>query len=254
MHSTFTLSATDGCAVHCQRWDVDEPKAIVQIIHGGAEHAGRYERLATELIKHNYAVYAEDHRGHGHTGLQNGSLGDMGQANAFDRVCSDCVMLSDHIRQHHFGKPIILLGHSLGSLITQKILLSDSQKYTAAILSGSPDILTVASASELVDAEAASLGRDQVSDTLESGIVEGFNAAFPDARTSSDWLSRDSDEVQKYLNDPLCGYALCTGAWQDLIAAMRITAEREAISSVRFDLPIYILSGGDDPVNSGWTA
>ncbi|MGI9285731.1 MAG: lysophospholipase [Pseudomonadales bacterium] len=252
MNTTFTLTAADQCAIHCHKWTADAPKAVVQIIHGGAEHAGRYAALADRLCSNRYSVYAEDHRGHGVTGQLNSKLGDMGEPNAFDRVCDDVCLLTNTIREENPGLPVILLGHSLGSLVTQKLLLNHSHDYSAAILSGSPDILSVAAGSGLVDAEAERLGRGKISDALEAGIVEGFNAAFPDATTPSDWLSRDPDQVQRYVNDPLCGYPLCVGVWQDLIAAMLVTAERDAVAAVRVDLPIYIFSGEADPAHNNW--
>ena len=252
---TFIFSAPDDQQIHCHRWLVSEPKAIVQIVHGGAEHGGRYGALAKALNQQGYVVYAEDHRGHGRTGEINGKLGDMGEANAFERVCDDVLALGKRAQTENPGIPLIILGHSLGSLITQRILLQHSDLYTAAVLSGSPDIVNMAAAAELVHAEVDRVGRSEVSDTLEAGIVEGFAAAFPDASTPADWLSRDPHQIQLYMQDPWCGYPLCAGVWQDLIAAMLVTAEVSAVAAaLRKDLPIYILSGSDDPVHNNWAA
>ena len=252
---TFVFSAPDDQQIYCHRWPVTQPKAIVQIVHGGAEHGGRYARLAAALNERGYAVYAEDHRGHGRTGEINGRLGDMGEANAFERVCDDVLALGKRAQIENPDVPLVILGHSLGSLITQRLLLHHSDLYTAAVLSGSPDILNVAGAAELVHAEVDRVGRDQVSEVLESGIVEGFAAAFPDATNPHAWLSRDDDEIRRYEQDPWCGYALCAGAWQDLISAMVVTTELAAVAAgVRKALPIYMLSGSDDPVHNGWQA
>ena len=252
---TFIFSAPDDQQIYCHRWPVKKPRAIVQIVHGGAEHGGRYARLAAALNEQGYTVYAEDHRGHGRTGEINGKLGDMGEANAFERACDDVVALGKRAQIENPDVPLVILGHSLGSLITQRILLHHSDLYTAAVLSGSPDILNVAGAAELVHAEVDRVGRDQVSEVLESGIVEGFAAAFPDATNPHAWLSRDEDEISQYEQDPWCGFALCAGAWQDLISAMVVTSEVSAVAAgVRKNLPVYIFSGSDDPVHSGWQA
>ena len=252
---TFIFSAPDDQQIYCHRWPVAEPRALVQIVHGGAEHGGRYARLAAALNAQGYAVYAEDHRGHGRTGEINGKLGDMGEANAFERVCDDVLALSRRALIENPGVPLVILGHSLGSLIAQRILLHHSDVYAAAVLSGSPDILNVAAAAELVHAEVDRVGRDQVSEVLESGIVEGFAAAFPETTNPHAWLSRDNEEIRRYAQDPWCGFALCAGAWQDLISSMVVTAEVSAVAAgVRKALPIYLLSGSDDPVHNAWQA
>jgi alpha-beta hydrolase superfamily lysophospholipase len=252
---TFIFTAPDDQQIFCYRWPVAQPRGTVQIVHGGAEHAGRYAPLAAELNRQGYAVYAEDHRGHGRTGEINTRLGDMGKANAFERTCDDAIALGKRALTECPDVPLVILGHSLGSLITQRILLQHADHYAAAVLSGSPDIVGVAAGAELVHAEAVRVGRDQVSDALEAAIVAGFANAIPGAVTSHDWLSRDAQQVQLYAQDPRCGFSLCTGAWQDLIAAMLVTSELPALeAALRRDLPIYILSGTDDPVHGNWAA
>lgn len=252
---TFIFTAPDDTQIHCHRWPVEKPSAIVQIVHGGAEHAGRYNSLARALNRQGYTVYAEDHRGHGRTGEINTKLGDMGEANAFERVCDDVLSLGRRATTENPGVPLVIIGHSLGSLITQRILLQHSEEYAAAVLSGSPDIMGIAAGAELVHAEVDRVGRDQVSEVLDAATVENFAAAIPDAESPYDWLSRDREQVKLYADDPWCGYALCTGVWQDLIADMLVTTEVSAVAAaLRKDLPIYILSGSDDPVHADWTA
>ena len=252
---TFIFTAPDDTQIYCHRWQVETPRAIAQIVHGGAEHAGRYDALARALNEQGYAVYAEDHRGHGRTGETNTRLGDMGEANAFERVCDDVLSLGRRAKTENPDIPLVIIGHSLGSLITQRILLQHSEEYSAAVLSGSPDITGIAAGAALVHAEVDRVGRDQVSKVLDAATVENFAAAVPDAKTPFDWLSRDEQQVQLYAEDPWCGYALCTGVWQDLIAAMLVTTEVSAVAAaLRTDLPIYILSGGEDPVHDNWTA
>ena len=252
---TFIFSAADDTQVHCHRWPLEKPTAIVQIVHGGAEHAGRYQGLAQALNARGYAVYAEDHRGHGRTGEINTSLGDMGAANAFERVCDDVLALGRRAKTEYPDIPLIILGHSLGSLIVQRILLQHSHEYAAAVLSGSPDITGIAAGAKLVHAEVDRVGRGQVSDALEAAAVGTLAAAIPNAETPYDWLSRDRQQVQLHADDPWCGYALCAGVWQDLIAAMLVTTEVSAVAAtLRRDMPVYIVSGSDDPAHGNWAA
>ena len=251
----FIFSAPDDHQVFCRRWPVGSPRAVVQLVHGGAEHSGRYEALAERLNDAGYAVYAEDHRGHGRTGEINTRLGDMGAANAFERVCNDVLALGSRASVEYPGIPLVLLGHSLGSLIAQRIVLRPDQPYHAVVLSGSPDILQVAQGADLVHAEVNRVGRHEVSEILEAGIVEGFAAAFPDAESPHAWLSRDDEQLRLYEQDRFCGFPLSTGAWQDLISAMLVTTELPALAAgLRKDLPVYVLSGTADPVHNDWTA
>jgi alpha-beta hydrolase superfamily lysophospholipase len=252
---TFIFTAPDDQQIFCHRWPVEKPTAIVQIVHGGAEHAGRYHALAGALNERGYAVYAEDHRGHGRTGEINTKLGDMGEANAFERVCDDVLALGRRAKTENPDLPLVIIGHSLGSLITQRILLQHSEEYAAAVLSGSPDITGIAAGAELVHHEVERVGRDQVSEVLDAATVENFAAAIPDNKTPYDWLSRDEEQVKLYSEDPWCGYALCAGVWQDLIAAMLVTTELPAVAAtLRRNLPVYIVSGSDDPVHDKWRA
>lgn len=251
---TFDFPGAQGTPVVGYHWPTSDPRGIVQLVHGGAEHAGRYDEMAQALNGVGISVYAEDHRGHGLTAQQHGRPGDTGPANSFVNICEDVMTLSRLARGQYPDLPLFLFGHSLGSLITQRILLSHSDLYQGVILSGSPDINTVAAARELVAAEAERVGRNGVSDVLEEAIISTFANAIPDARTSQDWLSRDPAEVQRYLDDPLCGFPLCTGAWLDLIDAMLCTADRSGVQTVRTDLPAYIFSGSADPVHNNWEA
>ena len=252
---TFIFTAPDDQQIFCHRWPVGDPRGIVQLVHGGAEHAGRYQTLAIALNERGYTVYAEDHRGHGRTGEINTKLGDMGEANAFERVCDDVLALGRRAKTENPELPLIIIGHSLGSLITQRLLLQHSDEYAAAVLSGSPDITAIAAGAELVHDEVERVGRDQVSEVLDAATVDNFASAIADSKTPFDWLSRDEEQVRLYAEDPWCGYALCAGVWQDLIAAMLVTTEVPAVSAtLRRDLPIYILSGSDDPVHDEWRA
>jgi alpha-beta hydrolase superfamily lysophospholipase len=255
MNSTnFTLDRQDGAAVYCYAWVPDSVRGIVQIVHGGAEHAGRYARLAEALTARDFAVYAEDHRGHGRTAPDASSLGDMGPANGLDRVCYDVLALSQHAREAHPGVPLVILGHSIGSLITQRVLIANGGDYDGAVLSGSPSIGVLLDADDAVDELVNTLGRDAPGDELQMQMFASFLETLGDIRTPFDWLSRDEAEVDKYIDDALCGFALRIGAWRDIIDAARLTVNDEAVANVPNDLPIYVFSGDADPVHNGGEA
>jgi len=251
---TFHLNAEDGTTVFCYRWLTDEVKAVVQVVHGGAEHAGRYARLAEQLTNVGYAVYAADNRGHGRTAPDAESLGDMGPANGLVNVCEDVIALSGHIRAEHPGAPLVILGHSIGSLITQRVLIENGSAYVGAVLSGTPSVDVLINAQPLVDEGLQTVGRDGPGDELQMQIFSSFLDGLGEFRTPFDWLSRDDAEVDKYIADPLCGFALRIGAWQDIIEAAALTVDEDAVNNVPNDLPVYLFSGEADPVHDNKTA
>ena len=228
----FTLAAADGASPIAYRsLPAGEVKAVVQIAHGMAEHMPRYRRLAEALNAAGYAVYGGDHRGHGASAGVHG-LGDFGEA-GFQAVVDDMAALSALAKAEHPGKPLVLLGHSMGSFAAQLYLLQYADNLDALVLSGT-------AAMDALLAEIMASG--------SSGSLESFNAAFEPARTPFDWLSRDPAEVDAYIADPLCGFALTERSTQSMFA-LGVGARTDArLGNVRKSLPVYIISGEVDPV------
>src|SRR6185312_6700897 len=149
----FTFKAEDGKALHVHRWLPDEGvrrKAIVHVAHGMAEHGARYARLAEALTAAGYAVYADDHRGHGKTAASPDELGWMG-ANGFQRSVQDIEQLLVFEKAENPGLPAVLFAHSMGSYFAQAFLVEAGSSIKAAVFSGTsgkPNLL--ASAGRLV--------------------------------------------------------------------------------------------------------
>jgi len=232
--AAFRIQAFDGISLAAWRWPAVRPRAILQIAHGMGEHALRYAPLAAKLVAAGYAVYANDHRGHGATAPNAGSLGDFGPA-GFDGVVDDLGIVMAAAREEHPGLPVILLGHSMGSFAAQYFALDRSTEIDGLVLSGS-------SALDMLAAEMADLSAVK--------LDEAFNAPFQPARTPFDWLSRDNAEVDKYIADKLCGFTVNPAGLASIFAG---AARTIAPASVRSGLPILVLSGEDDPLNAKLT-
>ena len=180
-----TFIDDQGIEITFYEWPVAHPKAVVQIVHGLGEHARRYDHVAEHFNRAGYSVYADDHRGHGETGLRmrangdikrQGNLGPGGMAAVFAGVRS----LSHIILGENPEEPIILFGHSWGSMIAQRLFNNFSDEYDGLILGGST--------------------------LLVPGILpsSGFNkrwANLPDA-TGGEWLSRDHEVGRAFREDP----------------------------------------------------
>ena len=251
--SDFTHQASDGKALFVHRFLPDEGtkvKAVVHISHGMAEHAARYARVAEALTAAGYAVYANDHRGHGKT-ASTGELGFFAKEHGFARVVADLAELVAHEKKEHPGLPLVLFGHSMGSYMVQQFLFDHGSELAGAVLSGSagkPNLL--ASAGRLVArAERLRAGERGTSKLLGDLSFGAFNKQFAPTRTAFDWLSRDAAEVDKYVADPLCGFDVTTTLWVDVLDALGANADPKSQARIPKALPIYVFSGSEDPVS-----
>jgi len=233
--TTFAFVTPDGVEVAGWRWDADRPpRAVVQIAHGLGEHALRYRPVAEELVAHGYVVYANDHRGHGRTAggpERYGQLGPAGWAGLVD----DLATVTATARRDHPGLPLVLVGHSMGSMALQGYLLDRSADIDAAVLSGTT----------AVDVVAALI------DTSQPADLTMFNAAFEPARTPFDWLSRDPAQVDAYVADPACGFGLEVSANAEMLGAGTELSDPARLAAIRATLPIYLFSGEADPLAGG---
>ena len=236
-----TFTDPDGVDVYVRTWPLEDAKAHVVIAHGMSEHIGRYDRFARALNDAGYSVSGLDHRGHGRTGDVTGK-GKVGPG-AADALIEDL-----HQVVEDAPRPVVLFGHSMGSMIGQAYLTRHGDAIDACVLSGCPGVLE---GSEEIAAglkEAAEGGMADEPADLLSANNEGF-----EGRTSYDWLSRDPAEVDKYVADPYCGsnnpmtYAFLAG----LFAQAAPSTSPEAIANIPTDLPVLFITGSRDPVAGG---
>lgn len=246
----FTYRTTDGLDVHVHAWPVDGPRGIVQIAHGMAEHGARYAPLARALNAAGISVFAQDHRGHGKTLRPGGPPGHLADENGWNRAVADLHGINRAIAHRHPEAPIVVLGHSMGSFMVQQLMYQHPGDMVAAVLSGSngkPPPIAQAGR-PVARAERRRLGGRAVSPLLHRLSFEGFNDRFEPARTEFDWLSRDPEQVDAYVADPLCGFAVTTQTWVDLLDGLDALAQPRNLRRIPRDLPVLLFSGSDDPV------
>lgn len=252
--SAFTierLERDDGTSLAVYSWP--EPKrpikALVQIVHGLAEHAGRYDRLAGALTDAGYVVYGSDHRGHGLTARSPSELGHFADRDGFDRVVEDVYALHRHLVASRPGMGCVMLAHSFGSFVLQRYLGMHGDSLQGAVLSGttSGGVPLVRAGLAAAHLERFRMGPRNRSKLLQWLTFGGYNLAFRPTKTAFDWLSRDATEVAKYMADPLCGFAMTTQAWCDLLGGMLGNEADSLRARIPKQLPIYIMSGALDP-------
>ncbi|WP_030612587.1 alpha/beta fold hydrolase [Streptomyces sclerotialus] len=247
--------APDGTRVATYTWlpGTGHPRALVQIAHGAAEHARRYDRFARFLTAHGYGVLASDHRGHGATAASTGGRGVVGE-DAWRRTVDDLKAIGDTARGLHPGVPLVLLGHSMGSMLARDYAQEYADGLAGLILSGTFRTLPgaeIEGAIEALEAEAARQGRTALSDFIPR-LFSSFNDPYPH-RTGFEWLSRDEAEVDAYVADEHCGFPFCTGLALDWVRAVRKVNDPANLARTPRDLPVHLAVGDQDPCNQRMT-
>ena len=217
-----------GVEITFFEWPVANPRGVVQILHGLGEHARRYDHVAEALNRAGYSVYADDHRGHGETGFEmqskgqikrQGNLGPGGMKATFDAVHA----LSLKIRSECSDKPLILLGHSWGSMIAQRLYNRHASDYQGLVLSGST--------------------------LLVPGILptSGFNKKWASEVGSNgfEWLSRDKSVGEKFAADPKNFPETAIQVFGAVNAARLLGVPRKSIPA---STPVLLIAGSDDPL------
>lgn len=219
----FRFRGADGKEIQGYRWRASaSPKAALVVAHGAAEHAGRYKAPLTPMIEAGYAIYAQDHRGHGLTETDQSQLGRLDAP----AVISDLALLTRRAREENPNVPVIYLGHSLGSMLGQGYVLDHHRLIDGFVLSGTLDMIT---AFTNPNPPAAPFGDK--------------------TRENFAWLSRDMAEVDKYIADPLCGFALAPETLPSFMPIAARAGDLNEVKKLPADLPIYLFVGDQDPIN-----
>lgn len=229
--------------------DGGQPKASVLIVHGMGESSERYLRFASGLTDSLYAGVAYDLRGHGRTARSVDELGNMGNG-GFETAYKDLQCIASEMKRSNPELPIFLFAHSMGSMLAKGALYRDPSLFQAVILSGTtgPPRALLHLGKQIVKREIKRHGHLYQSAVLEKLSFGSYNRPFRPNRTGYDWLSRDRDEVDHYVADPLCGKILCAGSFYTMLLWILETHTPENLVKIPKDLPILVISGDRDPV------
>ena len=254
-YKEYKLKMRDGKEIYLYKWNVEEgvaPKGVVQLIHGMAEYGSRYDRFAKELVSDGYIVYADDHRGHGKSADSMSDLGYISDNDGFHTMVHDQNEINKFIKSENEGLPVYIFGHSMGSFISQRYMELYGNTVDGVILSGTGGKPNATMSfgiflSKMIMAMKGRKGSGALMDKIGFG---NYNDKYETKRTKFDWLSRDEEEVDKYILDPYCGALFPISFFYDFLRGMKSIHKSENLNGIPKNLPIQIFSGDMDPVGN----
>ncbi|MGM0877200.1 MAG: alpha/beta hydrolase [Bacillota bacterium] len=254
MKEEMWLSMSDRNELFLNKW-YDEnvkPRAIVQLSHGMAEHIERYHDFANSLVSKGIFVYGNDQRGHGKTGEKSELLGFFADFNGFERVVEDLREINGFIHKQYPDTPVFIMGHSMGSFLVRRFVQRFHGVVDGVIISGTggnPGLMGRIG-KRLAKSQIRKLGSRTESPLMKKLTFGSYNKKFTDVETEYDWLTRDRTEVQKYIEDPYCGYIATAGFYYDLLTGLEIIHKNNEVKKINKNLPFFFLSGELDPVGN----
>lgn len=247
----YFQSSTGRTSIHALKCVPDgKPRAVVQIAHGIAEHTDRYRPFMEFLADNGFVAAGNDHLGHGKSIRVPKEQGFFAEKDGWWRVVDDMDKLHGIMSKEYPELPYVLFGHSMGSFLTRTYLIKHPDRYDAVILSGtghqSPALVLGGNAAASVMAKLnGAMGDGAKLDSLAFGT---YLSKIENPRTKFDWLSRDTEQVDKYIDDPLCGFVGKIGLYRDMMQGIKFITSEKNIAQMNKEKPVYFMSGDSDPV------
>lgn len=252
VRNEFTFPSADGKTdIHAVEWLPEEtPRAVLQISHGVAEYILRYEPLAEYLTARGIAAAGHDHLGHGGSVAPGGARLYFGPKGSWNWVVDDIYTRYGLLKKRFPDIPLFLLGHSMGSFLARTYLIRYPGTVDGAILMGtgqmSPALISGGRA--VAALERRKVGEDQCSPLVDKLAFGAYNKRFAPNRTGFDWLSLDTENVDRYIADPLCGGSASIGLFREMLGGLRFISRPENLKKMNANTPVLFISGGMDPV------
>lgn len=246
----FFTSSVGNCEIHAVSWKPKgkKVKAVFQMAHGMAEHLERYEQFAVFMAENGYAVYMNDHIGHGKSINFRYPLGYFGMKNTQGEVfVKDCKLLMDIAMAENPGVPVVFFGHSMGSLVARKFTMYYGDKLTGSVFCGTVGPNPASPIAEKIcDVLAKYVGIVADGKLVDSLAFGTYNKRTQN-RTKFDWLTTDKSIVDKYIADPLCGFYFSNRGYKDMLSLLTFVNSNACAEMMPRDRNILLVSGEEDP-------
>lgn len=247
----FTFLSSDGkTMLHGIAWVPEgEPMAVLQIVHGVAEYIGRYDGFARFLNEQGIAVVGHDQLGHGLSVTANGTPVYFGDGNTWKTVVDDVYLLHTKLKEAYPNIPHLLMGHSMGSFVARSYLIRYPGTVKAAIIMGTgwQGGLKISAGIAIANLIARK-GADKTSNMVTKLAFGPYLKPFKPIRTELDWLSVDTDNVDAYIADPLCGAPPTVGLFREMLKGIRFNQRFGNLDKMDHHTPVLLISGEKDPV------
>ena len=244
-------SSTGKNKIHARMCVPDaEPRAIVQIIHGIAEYIDRYDEFMSFLADNGIIAVGTDHLGHGKSIESEEQTGFFAYDNGWDYVVRDEEVLRLAMHDNYPELPIIVFGHSMGSFMARTLLIRYPDAFNAAIISGTGNqgAALVNGGLFMGNLVTGLKGAHHYSKFLNNLAFGSYNKIYDNPKTEYDWLSRDEANVQKYIDDPLCGFIPSCSLFRDMMTGVKFITNKKNLTAMNKNMPVYFMSGDMDPV------
>lgn len=249
----FSFRSSSGrCQIHVRQWlpDAEPYVGIVQLVHGIAEHIERYDAFARFLNSHGYIVVGNDHLGHGLSVASEEDRGYFADEDGWTHVSNDTRTLQIMTHRSFPNLPYFLFGHSMGSFLTRTYLIRFPGTVDGAVICGTGHMSDslIRAGSTVAKIEKKRLGSRGKSKLIANLSFGPYNRQFRPNRTEYDWLSANTDNVDAYIADPLCGFATSVGLFQDMMGGIAFIKDPKNLAHMKKTMPVYFIAGGLDPV------
>ena len=240
------IKSKDKYKLSCYLFNTKNPKAVIIMIHGMAEHKERYYDFAKYLQKNKYTVLISDMRGHGSNAP---ILSHISDKDGDKLLVEDIEVLTKYIRKKYKDKKIYIFAHSMGTIIARKVLQDNSKKYDKIVLSGYPNPQKKASLGILLTNILSKIKGSKSNSKLVTKIVfKKFVKTIKDRDTDLDWLSYNKANVNRFIKDDLSEKEFTIGSYNTLFHLVYDISKPKLYKDVNEELKILLISGKDDPV------
>ena len=250
----YYASRDELSQIHAVRYTPEdvEPWCVLQIVHGMAEHIEIYEAFAKFLTDRGIVVTGESHLGHGKSVGEGQLQGYFCKMDPATVVVRDVHRLKKMTESIYPNLPYFILGHSMGSFITRNYISRYGTGIEGAIImsSGVMPGGMIKAAKAAMNIIGKVYGEKHVSKFCDNLAFGNYNARIENPKTSVDWLTTDEREVQKYIDDPMCGFTFTINGFKGLMELMFRAQAPEYLEKVPKELPLYVIAGLEDPVGS----
>ena len=247
----FFMSSTGVNRIHVKTCAPDgEIRGVIQIEHGIAEHVERYGDFMEFLAGNGFFVAADDHLGHGKSIERDDDKGFFADSDGWWRVIDDIKTIHETLKEKFPSVPFILFGHSMGSFLARTYLIKYPDDFDAAIISGTgqQSALMVGAGYFMANSMVKKSGPRGDGQKLNDIAFGSYNNKIKLKHTDFDWLSRDEKNVQKYIDDPLCGFVAKCSLYRDMMEGIKFISSKENAAKMNKNTPVYFMSGAADPV------